>query len=154
MSEFTLPAAGHLRYLGGHLHQYGVELRLEDVETNKVLARLKADRNPDGSIRGVQRQRFYFRRNGLGLSAGHRYRVVAVYDNPTCAASPGSMGLIVAIFAPDRVAQWPAVDTANSDYQKDLAWFLEAGATEANEAHDHGESHVSTAMHPAGRCAP
>lgn len=64
------------------------------------------------------------------------------------------MGLIVAIFAPDNLAQWPAMDPANPDYQKDIAWFLEAGATEANESRDHGDSHASMAMPLAGRCAP
>ena len=150
-AEFVLPAAGHLKYLGGHLHQYGVELRLEDVQTNKVLARLRSVRNPDGTIRSIQRQRFYFRRNGLGLHADHRYRIVAVYDNPTCAAVPGSMGLLVAIFAPDDISTWPAVDVTNAAYQKDIAWFLEAGSAEANETHEHG-SEVAVAASSTKRC--
>jgi hypothetical protein len=48
--EFTLPTGGRLRALGGHLHDYAVEIRLEDVMTGKVLARLKTKRLADGRL--------------------------------------------------------------------------------------------------------
>jgi hypothetical protein len=98
-AEFVVPVTGHLRHLGGHLHDFGVELRLEDAETNEVLARLRADRADDGTVRGVDRTRFFFKRKGLRLAANHRYRVTAVYENPRCSQVPGAMGLLVGLFA-------------------------------------------------------
>jgi hypothetical protein len=134
-AEFVVPASGHLRHLGGHLHDFGVELRLEDAETNKVLARLRADRAPDGTVRDVGRTRFFFKRNGLRLLANHRYRVVAVYENPRCASVTGGMGLLVGVFAPDNVSQWPAVDVTDAGYRTDLAWLLEVGDSSIDESH-------------------
>lgn len=137
-AEFTLPAAGHLRYLGGHLHDYGVELRLEDALSNAVLARLEADRDDAGRIRGVARTRFLLTWKGLRLDAGHPYRVVAVYDNPTCVTSPGAMGLLVAVFAPDDMTGWPVVDTTDAGYRKDVAWLMDTSGGDAGEPHRHG----------------
>jgi len=134
-AEFTVPVAGHLRHLGGHLHDFGVELRLEDAETNKVLARLRADRAEDGTVRDVGRTRFFFKRNGLALAANHRYRVVAVYENPRCSPVTGAMGILVGVFAPDNVAQWPVVDVTNASYKTDLAWLLDVGDPGADESH-------------------
>jgi hypothetical protein len=134
-AEFTVPVAGHLRHLGGHLHDFGVELRLEDAETNKVLSRLRADRAEDGTVRDVDRTRFFFKRNGLPLIANHRYRVVAVYENPRCSTVTGAMGILVGVFAPDDVAQWPVVDVTNASYKTDLAWLLEFGDPGADQSH-------------------
>lgn len=41
-ATFTVPIAGRLIAIGGHLHDYGKELRLEDVATGKVIARVRA----------------------------------------------------------------------------------------------------------------
>jgi hypothetical protein len=148
-AEFVVPVTGHLRHLGGHLHDFGVELRLEDAETNEVLARLRADRADDGTVRGVGRTRFFFKRNGLRLEANHRYRVAAVYENPRCSQVPGAMGLLVGLFAPENVSAWPVVDATDSSYQKDLAWLLEYGDASAVESHHAAESDsvVSHAEH-------
>jgi hypothetical protein len=151
-AEFTLPTGGHLRYLGGHLHDYGVELRLEDAESNRVLARLAAERNGDGTIRGVARTRFLLKWNGLRLEADHRYRVVAAYDNPTCEVAGGAMGLLVAVFVPDDMRRWPVVDSADASYRKDLAWLRETNGGDAGEAHRH-ESDAS-ASDSAASVAP
>ncbi|HKC11303.1 MAG TPA: hypothetical protein VKI41_04510, partial [Vicinamibacteria bacterium] len=82
-AEFTLPVGGRLRALGGHLHDYAVEIRLEDVRTGKTLARLTTKRHTDGRLIAVTSTRFVFKRGGLHLAANHQYRVIAVYDNPT-----------------------------------------------------------------------
>jgi hypothetical protein len=38
----------------------------------------------------------------------HRYRVIAVYDNPTGQTlAKGAMGSLVGIFAPHSLAEWP-----------------------------------------------
>lgn len=103
-AEFTLPAGGWVRALGGHLHDHGVELRLEDAETSKVLARIRARRAEDGRLLNVARTIFPWKRRGLRLRANHRYRVVAEYDNPTDATiRGGAMGFLAGAFIPEDV---------------------------------------------------
>ncbi|MDB4891470.1 MAG: exported protein of unknown function [Gemmatimonadetes bacterium] len=155
-AEFVVPVTGHLRNLGGHLHDFGIELRLEDAETNEVLVRLRADRAPDGTVRDVDRTRFFFKRNGLRLAANHRYRVAAVYENPRCSQVAGAMGLLVGVFVPENVSEWPVVDATDSSYQKDLAWLLEYGDPGADESHHPAvsDSVVSHAEHGPSRVVP
>ncbi|MBA2683316.1 MAG: hypothetical protein H0U66_02325 [Gemmatimonadaceae bacterium] len=121
-AEFTMPIGGRLLGIGGHMHDYGVALRLEDAESGKVFARLRAQRTGDGHIRGVSRFNFGFHEDGLRLEAGHRYRIVAEYDNPTGKMlSHGGMGSIAGAFAPDDLSRWPRLDRADADVQRDEA---------------------------------
>ncbi len=81
--EFTLPVGGRLLGVGGHLHDYGSGVRLEDAETGKVLTRVNAERDAKGKLVKVSRKLFGVSGEGLRLKAKHRYRVVGEYDNPT-----------------------------------------------------------------------
>jgi len=124
-AEFTLPTSGRLRAVGAHLHDYAVEMRLEDVVTGKVLARVKAKRAADGRLISVDMNRFLFKRGGLRLAANRKYRAVAVYDNPTSATIPdGAMAFLVGPFIPDDAKQWPAIDGNDSVFQADLMALL------------------------------
>lgn len=135
-AEFTLPEGGRVRTMGGHMHEYAREIRLEDVATGKVLVRLEAKRARDGSVESVERTNFLLSRNGLRLSANRRYRVVAVYDNPTGQTIAGAMGLMVGAFTPDDLARWPAIDTTDPIFQKDLASLDEVQPASVH-AHQH-----------------
>src|SRR5215210_2507754 len=44
--EFTLPTGGRLLGIGGHMHDYGSRVRLEDTGTGKVLTQVVAKRTP------------------------------------------------------------------------------------------------------------
>jgi hypothetical protein len=133
--EFTLPSAGYLRAVGAHLHDHAVEIRLEDVMTGKVLARLKTKRKADGTLVSIDLARFIFKRHGLRLLANHPYRVTAVYDNPTGAVLPdGAMAFMIGAFVPDDLNNWPAVDPADPHFKDDLTVLLNQGA----HAHGHG----------------
>jgi hypothetical protein len=135
-SEFSLPVGGHVRALGGHAHDYSVELRLEDAVTNKVLVRLKTKRDVDGHIMSVSTDRFVFTRRGLHLDANRRYRVVALYDNPTCASIPrGGMAFMIGPFTPDDVRRLPAVDASDPLFQQDYADLM-APADDVTQPHD------------------
>lgn len=135
--EFTMPLGGRLLGYGGHLHDYGMLVRLEDAETGKVLARVDAKRDNAGKVSGVSRKLPGVGGAGLKLKAGHRYRVVGVYDNLTSdTLINGAMAHITGIFAPDDFSKWPGVDEADPDYQKDLA-SLEIMGT-GGEEHEHG----------------
>jgi len=113
---FTLPSSGHLLALGGHLHAYGSSLRLEDAETGATIARVVARRDPDGTVRGMSRSIFGAFGEGPRLLAGHRYRVVATYDNPTPDTLRGMMGVVGGLFLPDDPGTWPALDPGAPTY--------------------------------------
>ncbi len=132
-AEFTLPVGGRLRALGGHLHDYAVEIRLEDVRTGKVLARLLTRRHADGRLISVTSTRFLLKRQGLRLAQKRQYRVVSVYDNPTSETIPhGAMAFLAGPFVPDDLALWPALDPTDPAYQRDLGEIL---GDDAHAAH-------------------
>jgi hypothetical protein len=141
--EFQLPIGGHLLGVGGHMHDYGVGVRLEDMESGKVLTRVAAKRQPDGKLLGMQRRLFGVSGAGLKLKANHRYRVVGEYDNPTGETLvKGAMAHMVGLFVPDDMAGWPAIDPTNADFQRDLASLDVRGEGEdegEGEAHEHGD---------------
>lgn len=137
--EFVMPVGGRLLGVAGHLHDYGVMVRLEDAETGKELTRINATRLADGKVTKVSRRLFGVSGRGLELRAGKRYRVVGVYDNPTGAPIPrGAMAHIVGLFTPNSVAQWPAIDLSDATLQEDLASLTAMGA-KGGEGHKHHE---------------
>jgi hypothetical protein len=156
--EFTLPVGGRLLGVGGHMHDYGVDVRLEDAETGKVLATVKTTRDAEGKVTKVSRKLFGVSGDGLKLQADHRYRVVGEYDNPTDETKiKGAMAHMVGLFVPDDMSKWPKIDPTNPTYQRDLASLQvrgEPGAAghEGHPGHDamqmeHGQMHAE----PAGQ---
>ncbi|HYT03804.1 MAG TPA: hypothetical protein VEM13_02835 [Gemmatimonadales bacterium] len=120
--------SGTILGLGGHLHDYGTTLELADVTTGQVLWRGKPI--TDGPrILAFPLARFYnWHRLGLHIVASHRYRLTAVYDNPTGRLIPdGGMGAVAGLFVPDHGVVWPAVNRADSVYQRDQLATIRSG---------------------------
>ncbi len=137
---FTLPVGGRILGYGGHLHDYGRVVRLEDVGSRRTLARVTARRDSAGHVQDVSRSLPGVRGAGIRLKAGHAYRVVGVYDNPTGRMlRNGAMAHIAAVFAPDDLARWPGIDESDPEYQRDLA-SLEVLGVGSGEDHEHGGS--------------
>jgi hypothetical protein len=136
--EFTFPIDGRLLGYGGHLHDYGISVRLEDLQTGKTIARVRAERDADGKVSGVSRSLPGVRGQGIRLRAGRRYRVVGVYDNPTGhTLINGAMAHITGIFAPEDASKWPGINESDPEYQKDLA-SLEIMGSGADGGMEHG----------------
>lgn len=120
--EFELPVGGRLLGVGGHMHDYGIRVRLEDAESGRVLTQVVAERMPDGKLVKVSRKLFGVSGSGLRLKARHRYRVVGQYDNPTGETRvKGAMAHMVGLFVPDNMSRWPAIDPGDPTYRRDLA---------------------------------
>jgi hypothetical protein len=117
---FTVGTSGRLLAVGGHLHDYGKELRLEDARTGRVLARVTARRTPDGKVTGVTHGLYGVLGRGPHLKAGRPYRLVAVYAGSPADSIRGAMGLMGGIFAPDRYERWPKLDRSDPAYLIDL----------------------------------
>jgi hypothetical protein len=145
--EFTLPVGGRLLGVGGHMHDYGRRVWLEDVESGKVLTEVMATRDAHGKLVKMGRKLFGVGGDGLRLKAGRRYRVVGEYENPTGEVlTKGAMASMVGLFVPDDMKKWPAVSPADPMYQRDLASLQLRGANTSSGAKSH---HGSPAV-PAG----
>jgi hypothetical protein len=131
--EFTLPVAGRLLGVGGHMHDYGTRVRLVDVESGKVLTQVVAQRDSAGKLIKVSRKLFGVSGEGLRLKAKHRYRVVGEYDNPTGETLiKGAMASMVGLFVPEDMKRWPAINPRDPTYRRDLASLeVRGAATEA-----------------------
>jgi hypothetical protein len=145
--EFTLPTGGRLLGVGGHMHDYGSAVRLEDAETGKVLTRVVATRAPDGKLVQMSRKLFGVSGKGLRLKANHRYRVVGEYDNPTGELRvKGAMASMVGLFVPEDMKRWPAIDPRDPTYRRDIASLQlrggSTGSTGMNHRHS-GSGHES-----------
>jgi len=142
--EFSVPVGGRLLGISGHLHDYGVLVRLEDAETGKIITQVDGDRAPDGSIAGVERKLFGVLGRGLKLHAGKRYRVVGVYDNPTGETIQlGAMAEIVGLYVPDDFDLWPELDPNDPTLQRDLASLAEMGRPKAEMDHTDHMDHAA-----------
>ena len=142
--EFTLPVSGRVLGIGGHLHDYGVRVRLEDVETGKVITVVEATRDSAGKVSKVSQRLFGVSGEGLKLQANHPYRVVGVYDNPTGKTLVrGAMAHMAGLFVPDDIGDWPTIDPSNAEYQRDMA-ALQVRGTDAAAG---GEEHSGHSSH-------
>jgi len=120
--EFTLPVGGRLLGVGGHMHDYGSRVWLEDMKSGKVLTEVSAQRDPEGKLVKVSRKLFGVSGDGLRLKSKQRYRVVSEYDNPTGKMLvKGAMASMVGLFVPDDMRRWPAIDARDPTYRRDLA---------------------------------
>jgi hypothetical protein len=133
---FTLPVGGRLLGVGGHMHDYGVRVRLEDAETGKVLTSVTAKRDSAGKVEGMSRRLFGVTGEGLKLKANHQYRVVGEYDNPTNETRvKGAMAHMVGLFTPDDMDRWPTIDPSNPDYRRDMASLQVRGEHQGHSGH-------------------
>jgi hypothetical protein len=123
---------GTILGLGGHMHDYGVSLELKDMTTSTVLWRGAPLADAAGRVIAFPLARFYgLRRLGVHVVPTHRYRLTAVYENRTGRSiRDGGMGAVAGLFVPDRGAAWPAVDTGDTLYQRDLAATIRAGSVD------------------------
>ncbi|HEX6940831.1 MAG TPA: hypothetical protein VF158_15550 [Longimicrobiales bacterium] len=111
---------GRILGVGGHLHKYGVALRLEDVTAGEVLWEARPVLDEDGDVIGMPVARF-FRTLGIPIRPDHVYRLTAIYDNPTGDTIPdGAMGALGGVFLPARGASWPAADPDHPEYRLDV----------------------------------
>jgi hypothetical protein len=119
--DFSIPVGGWLLAVGGHLHDYGVAVQLEDVSSRRVISRLQASRSPTGKVLSVERKLYGITGPGHKLKAGTTYRLVAIFDNPTGAViEDGGMAHLVGLFEPEDLRRWPPISSSDADLQEDL----------------------------------
>ncbi len=134
--EFVMPVSGRLLGVSGHMHDWGVLLRLEEAATGKVLTTIHPTLDSVGRITHMPVRLFGVVGDGLKLHANRRYRLVVVYDNRSGAPMEG-MALMNAIFSPSDFSKWPDQASRLSAYQDDGAYQPPLPATDPNPGHQH-----------------
>lgn len=125
---------GRILAIGGHLHDYGVRLRLVDVGADEVVYEVEPVVDEDGRVVHVPTARLWWK-GGIRIRKDHTYRIEVEYENPLDRNAPGQgMGVLggVVLAAPD--AEWPPLDRHDPAYVADLRNTLEEPFRES----DHG----------------
>ena len=89
---FEAPYDGRIHFMGTHIHPYGVSVELYDVTHDRVVWRSKRRLDPTGRMTGMDTFRS---ETGYDVKTGDRFRVTAVYDNPTAAQIDAMAGLFI-----------------------------------------------------------
>lgn len=111
---FTVPLSGRLLVVGGHLHDQGAWMRLEDASTGREIVTVRPLKDRGGRVVGMSRVLALLNR-GPHLRAGRLYRLKVRYENPTNDTLIG-MGIMGGLFSPDDMRAWPVIDRADPDY--------------------------------------
>jgi hypothetical protein len=108
--RFTMKYSGELLGVGGHLHDYGRGLTLEDLTHKRVIAQLTPQSDPSGLLVSMPVISFADS-GGFRLVAGQVLRVTATYDNSTGKFLPeGAMGIVVGYFLPNDDSAFAALE--------------------------------------------
>jgi hypothetical protein len=92
--------AGVLLGVGGHMHDFGKELVLEDATRKETVATLDANVDEHGELLGMPTVLF-LDRGGYKFAAGDVLKISATYDNTTGKLlRDGAMGIVVGYFVP------------------------------------------------------
>jgi len=96
----TVKFDGVLLGVGGHLHDYGKQIVLEDASRKDTVAILDAKQDAKGHLESVP-VKLFLQQGGYKFSAGDVLKVSASYDNPTGKLlREGAMGIAVGYFVP------------------------------------------------------
>ena len=95
----TVKYDGVLLGVGGHMHDYGKQIVLQDVSRKETVATLDAKSDPLGHLESVP-VKLFVQEGGYKFSAGDVLKVSASYENPTGKLlRDGAMGIAVGYFA-------------------------------------------------------
>jgi hypothetical protein len=140
--------AARILGVGGHMHQYGTALRLEDATTKTVIWEARPEIDREGRIIGMPQSMFVWRL-GIPVRPDHRYRLTVEYDNPTGRTIPGgAMGTLGGAVIPDDPTQWPGIDRNHPELKLD--WhFVHTGNQNGHGGGAHAHGQAASAPAPA-----
>src|SRR5947208_9558694 len=94
----TVKYDGVLIGVGGHLHDYGKQIVLEDVSRKETVATLDAKADAQGHLESVP-VKLFVQDGGYKFATGDVLKISATYDNPTGKLlRNGAMGIAVGYF--------------------------------------------------------
>ena len=96
----TVKYEGVLLGVGGHLHDYGREVVLQDVSRKETVATLDAKVDGQGQLLSMP-TKLFLAEGGYKFGAGDVLKISATYENPTGKLlHDGAMGIAVGYFVP------------------------------------------------------
>ena len=100
-----LSYSGILLGVGGHMHNYGRQLVLENTRRSESVATLNARVDDQGRLLSIPIA-YFLQTGGYRLNKGDALKVTATYDNISGHFLPeGAMGIVVGYFLPDNDAE-------------------------------------------------
>jgi hypothetical protein len=94
----TVKYDGVLIGVGGHLHDYGKQIVLQDVSRKETVATLDAKADGQGHLESVP-VKLFAQEGGYKFATGDVLKISATYDNPTGKLlRNGAMGIAVGYF--------------------------------------------------------
>lgn len=123
-ADFRATVAGRILGAGGHLHDYGTGLLLQEVNgaATKDLISLRTVLDKQGALLKVDRAMPGAMGDGTRITPGKTYRLTGTYQNPTGKPiAKGAMVHMVVLYAPDRMEDWPKIEPNDPGYRRDLA---------------------------------
>jgi len=116
----TVKYDGVLLGVGGHMHDYGKQIVLQDVSRNETVATLDAKSDAQGHLESVP-VKLFVQEGGYKFAKGDVLKVSAKYDNPTGRLlRDGAMGIAVGYFVAADDAKMAAL-RRNSKLPHDMA---------------------------------
>ena len=116
----TVKYDGVLLGVGGHLHDYGKQIVLQDVSRKETVATLDAKADAEGHLESVP-VKLFVQDGGSKFATGDVLKISATYDNPTGKLlRDGAMGIAVGYFAAADDAKMAAL-RRNSKPAHDMA---------------------------------
>jgi hypothetical protein len=86
--------------VGGHLHDYGKQVVLQDATRKETVATLDAKVDAQGRLESVP-VKLFLQEGGYKFTANDVLKISATYDNPTGKLlREGAMGIAVGYFVP------------------------------------------------------
>jgi len=111
--DVTMNYSGILLGVGGHMHDYGRGLLLENLTRKQTVATLPAKLDSAGHLVAMPIVMF-MNQGGYKVSQGDRMQVTATYDNPTGhLLRDGAMGIVVGYFLPADEGQFSRLHHPN-----------------------------------------
>src|SRR5215469_2721583 len=105
----TVRYDGVLLGVGGHLHDYGRQIVLQDLTRKETVATLDAKVDEKGLLESIP-VKLFVQEGGFRFSAGDVLKTSATYDNPTGKLlRDGAMGIAVGYFVPADDAKMAAL---------------------------------------------
>lgn len=125
--------------VGGHLHDFAAELRLEDLTTGDTVWQVEPVTEGRHHVTGVPVDQLWWS-GGRPIYADHRYRVTVIYENPTDRPAPhGGMGVVAGVVYA-REGYWARVDRSDPAYLADL-WNTVTAPRRAHRRHGRVPAH-------------
>src|SRR5438552_3643569 len=116
----TVKYDGVLLGVGGHLHDYGKKIILQDVSRKETVATLDAKSDAEGHLESVP-VKLFVQDGGYKFAEGDVLKISATYDNPTGKLlRDGAMGIAVGYFAASHDTNMAALGRS-SNLPHDLA---------------------------------